>query len=222
MELQQEFTVPVEVEEAWRALLDIESVAPCMPGTTVESYDGETIKGSVKVKVGPITLTYRGNAVFEERDEAARRVVLAADGRDSRGQGTARAKVTGVLTPSEKGDGTAVRVTVDLTVTGRPAQFGRGVIADVGDRLTSTFAQNLAERLRTPAPSQPPAAAEEETAAEERETAEPAPAPPAEAAPLDLGRAAALPVAKRLAVPLAVLAVGALLFRAIRRRRRAR
>jgi carbon monoxide dehydrogenase subunit G len=205
MELKQDFTVPAEVDEVWRALLDIESVAPCMPGTTVEGYDGETVKGAVKVKVGPITLTYRGNAVFEERDEAARRVVLVADGRDSRGQGTARAKVTGVLEPGEKG-GTAVKVTVDLTVTGKPAQFGRGVIADVGDRLTATFAENLAAQLAKPAA---PAAAEQ--------PAQAAPAPEAE--PINLARTAGAPVAKRLALPLAALALGALAFRALRRRR---
>ncbi|MFF1706575.1 SRPBCC domain-containing protein [Streptomyces sp. NPDC058252] len=146
MDLHHEFTVPVPVQDAWRVLLDIERVAPCMPGATVEDYDGKTITGSVKVKVGPITLTYRGTAVFEEQDEAAHRMVLVASGREARGQGTARATVTGTL--SERDGGTAVSVRTDLTVTGRPAQFGRGVMAEVGDKLVGRFADCLSERLK--------------------------------------------------------------------------
>ncbi|MFC9954950.1 SRPBCC family protein, partial [Streptomyces prasinus] len=106
MELHHEFTVPVPVDDAWPALLDIERVAPCLPGATVEEYDGRTVTGSVKVKVGPVTVTYRGKAVFEERDEAARRMVLAASGRETRGQGTPRATVTATL--GERDGGTAV------------------------------------------------------------------------------------------------------------------
>src|SRR3954469_4754187 len=149
MELHHEFTVPVPVDDAWRTLLDIERVAPCMPGATVEEYDGKTVTGSVKVKVGPITVTYKGTAVFEEQDESAHRMVLIASGRETRGQGTARATVTGTLT--ERDGGTAVSVRTDLTVTGRPAQFGRGVMAEVGDRLVGQFAQCLSERLTEPA-----------------------------------------------------------------------
>lgn len=145
MELRHEFTVPVPVEEAWRTLLDIERVAPCLPGTTVQEFDGEKITGTVKVKVGPVTLTYRGTAVFEERDEAAHRMVLKASGKEVRGQGTARATVTAGLTAS--GEGTAVAVLTDFAVTGRPAQIGRGVIAEVGDKLVGRFADCLAERL---------------------------------------------------------------------------
>lgn len=144
MELRHEFTVPVPVEEAWRTLLDIERVAPCLPGTTVQEFDGEEITGTVKVKVGPVTLTYRGTAVFEERD-AAHRMVLKASGKEVRGQGTARATVTAGLTAS--GEGTAVAVLTDFAVTGRPAQIGRGVIAEVGDKLVGRFADCLAERL---------------------------------------------------------------------------
>ncbi|MEV1086021.1 SRPBCC family protein [Streptomyces sp. NPDC050211] len=145
MELHHEFTVPVPVDDAWRTLLDIERVAPCMPGASVEEYDGKTVTGSVKVKVGPITVTYKGTAVFEEQDESAHRMVLIASGRETRGQGTARATVTGTL--SERDGGTAVSVRTDLTVTGRPAQFGRGVLAEVGDRLVGQFAACLSERL---------------------------------------------------------------------------
>ncbi|MEV0961692.1 SRPBCC family protein [Streptomyces sp. NPDC049910] len=145
MELRHEFTVPVPVEEAWRMLLDIERVAPCLPGTTVQEVDGEKIAGTVKVKVGPVTLTYRGTAVFEERDEAAHRMVLKASGKEVRGQGTARATVTAGLTAS--GEGTAVSVLTDFAVTGRPAQIGRGVLAEVGEKLVGRFADCLSGQL---------------------------------------------------------------------------
>ncbi|MGW4567510.1 SRPBCC family protein [Streptomyces sp. NPDC004561] len=197
MELHHEFTVPVPVDDAWHALLDIERVAPCLPGAVVEDYDGKTVTGSVKVKVGPVTVTYRGTAVFEEQDAVAHRMVLAASGRETRGQGTARATVTGTL--SEHEGGTAVSVRTDLTVTGRPAQFGRGVLAEVGDRLVGQFATCLADRLTEPAPTaggQP----------DRPEEAQPAPAPREEPEPLDLLRTAGLPVAKRAAALAAALA----------------
>ncbi|MGW2719301.1 SRPBCC family protein [Streptomyces sp. NPDC001492] len=200
MELHHEFTVPVPVDEAWQTLLDIERIAPCMPGAMVEEYDGKTVTGSVKVKVGPITVTYKGTAVFEEQDETAHRMVLIAGGRETRGQGTARATVTGTL--SERDGGTAVSVRTDLTVTGRPAQFGRGVMADVGDRLVGQFAQCLSERIVEPEPAV--AVAE----------------PPEETAPLDLFRAAGVPVAKRAAVAVAAAVVAAVVFTRVRRWRR--
>lgn len=198
MELHHEFTVPVPVDDAWPALLDIERIAPCMPGASVEEYDGKTVTGSVKVKVGPITVTYKGTAVFEEQDEAAHRMVLIASGRETRGQGTARATVTGTL--AENDGGTTVSVRTDLTVTGRPAQFGRGVMAEVGDRLVGQFAACLAERLTEPAPVD---------------------AAPEEPEPLDLFRTAGVPVAKRAAVAVAAVVLVALVFARIRRWRRA-
>ncbi|MFD8717316.1 SRPBCC family protein [Streptomyces sp. NPDC059629] len=198
MELHHEFTVPVPVDDAWHALLDIERVAPCLPGAVVEEYDGKTVTGSVKVKVGPVTVTYRGTAVFEEQDESAHRIVLAASGRETRGQGTARATVTGTL--SECDGGTAVSVRTDLTVTGRPAQFGRGVLAEVGDRLVGQFAACLAERL-TERPQDEPVLDEEEPE------------------PLDLLRTAGLPVAKRAAALLAAALLAWLIARRQRRRR---
>ncbi|MEU6063716.1 SRPBCC family protein [Streptomyces sp. NPDC047082] len=209
MELQHEFTVPVPVPDAWRALLDIERVAPCMPGATVEDYDGKTVTGSVKVKVGPITVTYKGTAVFEEQDESAHRIVLIASGRETRGQGTARATVTGTL--SEQDGGTAVSVRTDLTVTGRPAQFGRGVMAEVGDRVVGQFAACLSERLAEPATPSHAATAT---------TAEPLP----ETEPLDLLRTAGVPVAKRAGIAAGFAAAVALLVAGIlarvRRRKR--
>ncbi|MEU5890994.1 SRPBCC family protein [Streptomyces sp. NPDC047461] len=195
MELLHEFTVPVPVDEAWRALLDIERVAPCMPGATVQDYDGKTVNGSVKVKVGPITVTYKGTAVFEEQDEDTHRVVLIASGRETRGQGTARATVTGTLT--EQDGGTAVSVRTDLTVTGRPAQFGRGVMAEVGDRIIGRFAQNLAEQLGDEPQETPPPVVDE---------------------PLDLIRTAGVPVAKRAAAAAAVVVALVVVLRRWRRR----
>ncbi|MFG2550945.1 SRPBCC family protein [Streptomyces sp. NPDC048581] len=198
MELHHEFTVPVPVDEAWRTLLDIEHVAPCMPGASVEEYDGKTVTGAVKVKVGPITVTYKGTAVFEDQDETAHRMVLLASGRETHGQGTARATMTGTL--SEHDGGTAVSVRTDLTVTGRPAQFGRGVMAEVGDRLVGQFAACLSERLAEPAGS---AAVAEEQPDE----------------PLDLLRTAGVPVAKRAGAVVAVV-VGVLVVARVRRWRR--
>ncbi|MEU6196264.1 SRPBCC family protein [Streptomyces sp. NPDC047061] len=208
MELHHEFGVPVPVDEAWHALLDIERVAPCLPGAVVEDYDGRTVTGSVKVRVGPVTVTYRGTAVFEEQDGAAHRMVLVANGRETRGQGTARATVTATL--AERDGGTAVSVRTDLTVTGRPAQFGRGVLSEVGDRLVGQFADCLAERLaeRVPGPGGEP-----EPPGEDFGEAVPA-------QPLDLLRTAGVPVAKRAAAVAAVLAV--LTVAAARLRRRLR
>ncbi|MEU0912688.1 SRPBCC family protein [Streptomyces althioticus] len=221
MELRHEFTVPVPVDDVWRALLDIERVAPCLPGATVEEYDGRTVTGSVRVKVGPVTVTYKGTAVFEERDEEARRVVLVAGGRDARGQGTARATVTGTL--GERDGGTAVTVHTDLTVTGRPAQFGRGVMSEVGERIIGRFAACLAQRLTEPADGRDEAR-EAPTASGGRASADvrvPERAAPAEG-PLDLLRTAGVPVVARAAAALAAVVVVAASVLRIRRRRSAR
>ncbi|MFE7233780.1 SRPBCC family protein [Streptomyces sp. NPDC002405] len=214
MELNHEFTVPVPVDDAWRALLDIERVAPCLPGATVQEYDGKTVTGSVKVKLGPITVTYKGTAVFEEQDEAAHRMVLVASGRETRGQGTARATVTGTL--QERDGGTAVAVRTDLTVTGRPAQFGRGVLAEVGDRLVGQFADSLSQRLA----ETPPVAAEGAAGTEVREAPAEHAARYAEPEPLDLLRTAGVPVAKRAAVAVGAALAVALLIVGVRRLRR--
>ncbi|MFF9126936.1 SRPBCC family protein [Streptomyces sp. NPDC014889] len=218
MELHHEFTVPVPVDDAWRALLDIERVAPCLPGATVQEYDGKTVTGSVKVKLGPITVNYKGTAVFEEQDETAHRMVLAASGRETRGQGTARATVTGTL--QERDGGTAVSVLTDLTVTGRPAQFGRGVLAEVGDRLVGQFADCLSRRLAETPPAAAEGAAAGSAATEAREKpAEPVPRY-AEPEPLDLLRTAGVPVAKRAAAAAGAALAVALLIVGVRRLRR--
>ncbi|MEU4542549.1 SRPBCC family protein [Nonomuraea dietziae] len=145
MRFEHEFTVPVPIEQAWAALLDVERVAPCLPGATLDIVEGEEFTGRMKVKVGPITVTYRGTARFEDVDKDAYTLTLQASGKEARGSGTASASVTARLTAA--GDATAVRVETTFNVTGRPAQFGRGVMAEVGGKLIDRFAENLAELL---------------------------------------------------------------------------
>lgn len=199
MQLEHTFTVPVGVEDAWLVLLDIERIAPCMPGAVIDSVDGDNFTGSVKVKLGPIGLTYKGKASFIEKDVTARRAVIDARGRDSRGSGTANAKVTATL--REVAGGTEVVVLTDLDITGKPAQFGRGVMVDVGNKLIGQFADCLAGKLSAGAGAEPvaaepadpaeaagtPAVASDETAAVAdvpSDNASPATAPAHAAAPV--------------------------------------
>jgi carbon monoxide dehydrogenase subunit G len=152
VQMQHHFTVPVPIDVAWPALLDLERVAPCMPGATLTKADGNEFAGSVKVRLGPISLLYKGNGSFTDIDADARRVVIDASGKDSRGNGTASATVTAVLAP--QGDSTSVQVDTDLKVTGKPAQLGRGMISEVGGKIIDQFAQCLAERLAGPEPEE--------------------------------------------------------------------
>ena len=145
MQLENSFTVPVPIDEAWRVLLDIERIAPCMPGAALDTVDGDDFTGRVKVKLGPINLTYQGKASFIEKDEAAHKAVIDARGKDQRGNGTAAAVVTAKL--AAEGSITRVDVLTDLNITGRPAQFGRGVMTDVGNKLLGQFADKLAAQL---------------------------------------------------------------------------
>ena len=145
MDLEHSFIIPVPPEQAWQALLDVEQVAPCMPGATVDAFDGEVISGKIKVKVGPVQMTYAGTARFTEKDEATKTVVLEASGKETRGSGTASATVRSSL--QDEAGQTRVLVRTSMTVTGRPAQFGRGVMAEVGGRIIGKFATNLAAQL---------------------------------------------------------------------------
>jgi carbon monoxide dehydrogenase subunit G len=145
MDLEHSFIIPVPPEQAWQALLDVEQVAPCMPGATVDGFDGEVISGKIKIKVGPVQMTYAGKAHFTEKDEATKTVVLEASGKETRGSGTASATIRSSL-QDENGQ-TRVLVRTTMTVTGRPAQFGRGVMAEVGGRIIGKFAANLAAQL---------------------------------------------------------------------------
>ncbi|WP_283138613.1 SRPBCC family protein [Rhizohabitans arisaemae] len=160
MQLEHEFTVPVPVEQAWAVLLDVERVVPCLPGATLDRIDGNEFTGRMKVKVGPITVTYRGDATFADIDEEEHSLTIKGAGKEARGTGTASATVRARLHPD--GETTRVTVVTSFTVTGRPAQVGRGVLAEVGGRLIDRFAANLAQRLVEP--EQPETAAAPETA----------------------------------------------------------
>src|SRR6202034_3918171 len=171
MELERSFTVPVPEDRAWEVLMDVKRVAPCMPGASLDSVDGDDIKARIKVKVGPIAMTYAGTARFTERDPQAHVIVLEASGKETRGAGTASATVRSVL----EGQGAQTHVTVhtSLNVTGRPAQFGRGVMAEVGGKLIGIFASNLADMLSAePASRAAPAADEGSGQQDDQESAQ--------------------------------------------------
>ncbi|MBG0827878.1 SRPBCC family protein [Planomonospora sp. ID67723] len=158
MRFEHEFTVPVPVEQAWAVLLDVERVAPCLPGAVLDTVDGDSFTGRMKVKVGPITVTYRGEARFEDVDKDAHALTVKASGKEARGSGTAGATVTARLHP--EGADTRVTVGTSFNVTGRPAQFGRGVMAEVGAKLIDRFAANLSELLaESPGTAAEPSAA---------------------------------------------------------------
>lgn len=182
MELENTFTVPAGIAEAWAAFNDPRRVAPCFPGATLESYEGDSFTGTVKVKLGPISLTYKGKGTFVERNEKEHKVVIEASGRDSRGNGTASATVTGTL-HADSDDQTTVKMVTDMTVTGRPAQFGRGVMADVSDKIVGQFSSCLATKL---GPGEETAAVGDSAPAGKKSapgTAEPSPAPAKDPAP---------------------------------------
>ena len=155
MDLNHSFTVPASLAETWRTFEDIESVAGCFPGATVTEVDGEDFKGTCKVKLGPIAMVYSGTGTFVEKDEQARRFVIDAKGKDKRGNGTAGALVTATLT-DEGGGSTRVDVNTDLAITGKPAQFGRGVIEDISNKLLQQFVTCLQDKVGV---SEPAAAA---------------------------------------------------------------
>ena len=161
MELSHEFTVPATLEETWEAFNDIESVAECFPGATVTSVEGDTFIGSCKVKLGPISLVYNGTGTFVEKDEAGRRMVIDAKGKDKRGNGTAGAHVTATMT--QEGTSTRVQVMTDLNITGKPAQFGRGVMQDVSDKLLGQFTACLEQKVGDSSAATAAAAAVAET-----------------------------------------------------------
>ena len=168
MLLENKFTIDAPIEKAWTALNTPQTIAPCFPGATLTEYEGDTFTGTVKVKLGPISLTYKGKGVYKERDDVNHRVVIDANGRDSRGNGTAEATVTGSMV-ADGPDKTAVTMVTDMKVTGRPAQFGRGVISDVADKIIGQFAACVASKLQA---EDAPAAAQESIAESGEETAQ--------------------------------------------------
>ena len=162
MKINNEFTVGVPVEEAWETMLNLERIAPCLPGAAIQGSEGEEYQGTMKVKIGPITANYKGTAKFEETDEENRRAVLKATGRDARGQGTASATIVSTL--QEEGDDTRVMVETDMKLTGRAAQFGRGIAQDVATRMLEQFAECLEREISGGgAAREAPGAASEET-----------------------------------------------------------
>lgn len=143
IELDNSFTVPVPPEQAWDVLLDVERIAPCMPGATVTSVSDDEIAGQVKVKLGPLSLSYKGTAKFIEKDQANRAIAIEASGKETRGAGTAAATVHASLKPADAEGQTLVAIHTSLNVTGRPAQFGRSLLPEVSGKLIGQFATNL-------------------------------------------------------------------------------
>lgn len=211
MDLLNSFVVPADIETAWKTLLDVEAIAPCMPGAKLDTVDGDNFTGTVKVKLGPVSMTYGGKAHFVEKDEATHKAVIQGTGKETRGSGTASALVTTQLI-SEGPNSTRVEVTTDLTVTGKPAQFGRGVMQDVAGRIIDQFAANLEAVIAGGG------AAAEATAAG---AAAPAPKPlPQAADSIDLLGTAGAPVLKRaLPVILGLVAVIGIIWLIARRRK---
>lgn len=156
MELNHSFNVEVPVEDAWRILTNVEMIAPCLPGAQLQEVEGDTYRGVVKVKVGPIQAQFKGQANFVERDDTAHRAVLKGEGRDTGGKGNASALITAELT-AQSPTSTTVTVNTDLSITGKVAQFGRGTMADISNKLLDQFVVNLnaliAEQPAGPAPS---------------------------------------------------------------------
>src|SRR5579863_9524052 len=165
IELDNSFTVPVPPEQAWDVLLDVERIAPCMPGASVTSVEGDEIAGQVKVKLGPLSLSYKGTAKFTEKDPASHTIVIEATGKETRGAGTASATVHASLKPDDAEGQTTVSIHTSLNVTGRPAQFGRSLLPEVSGKLIDQFAANLAALIdSTNRPAEAEAAAEPEAA----------------------------------------------------------
>ncbi len=218
MELHNSFVVPADIETAWKTLLDVEAIAPCMPGATLTSFDGDAFTADVKVKLGPVMMLFGGEGKFVKRDEATHTVVIDASGKEKKGAGTAAAVVTAKLV-SEGPESTRADIVTDLTVTGKAAQFGRGVMADVSKRLIDQFAGNLETVIMTrkaAATGAAAAAVAGAAASSDGVTTAQAPAAPAPVLnneALDLGNAAMVPVLKRVVpIVIGVVVVGGIIW----------
>lgn len=224
MDLNHSFTVNVPVDDAWRILTDVERIAPCLPGAQLQEIEGDTYRGAVKVKVGPIQAQFKGQANFLERDEVAHHIVLKGEGRDIGGKGNASAIITADLTAITESS-TSVVVNTDLSITGKVAQFGRGTMADISNKLLAQFVENLnvliadqptsaaTSKPAAPAPSATEATPAAATSAPETTTSEPAvrkiDAPEAEA--LNLLSVSTGAIAKR-AIPVVIVVAAVLAF----------
>jgi carbon monoxide dehydrogenase subunit G len=197
MDLNHEFTVNVPVAEAWVILTDLERIAPCLPGAQLTEIEGDTYRGQVKIKVGPILAQFKGQASFVSRDDVAHKATLKGEGRDTTGKGNASAMITAELT-SVTPTSTKCTVHTDLSISGKVAQFGRGALADVSDKLLAQFSENLNQLISAaPAPSAP-VVAETTPASSEQPTIRKIDGP--EVAPLNLLDTAGSTIAKR-AIP---------------------
>lgn len=227
MDLNNSFEVAADRATAWRVLNDVERIAPCLPGAQLEEIDGDEYKGNVKVKVGPITAQYKGKATFVEQNEAEGKVVIKGDGRDSRGAGNASALITATLHEIDA-DNTRVDVYTDLSITGKAAQFGRGVMGEVSAKLMGQFAENLQELLAEEQVDGDAAEAVQDTPAQDSAAqGTPGEEPAADAGPrkinmpeaeaVDLLDAAGASVFKRL-IPVAGVAILLLILRRLFRK----
>ena len=210
--LNHTFSVPVPIAEAWNVLTNVERIAPCLPGAQLQEVEGETYRGAVKVKVGPIQAQFKGQASFVEKDDVNYKVVLKGEGRDTGGKGNASAVITAQLTAIDA-TSTQVNVNTDLSITGKVAQFGRGALADVSDKLLAQFSDNLNNLIA----SEPAAAAPAPEAAPTAETGQPGvrKIDGPEAAPINLIEAAGGTIVKRALPVVAGVAVLVLLLIAI-------
>ena len=200
MELENSFIVPADIDTAWRTLLDVESITPCMPGATLESFTGDAFVANVKVKLGPVTQTFKGEGVFVSTDEATHTAVIKASGKETKGGGTAAANITASLV-AEGPNSTRANIVTDLTITGKIAQFGKGVIVDVSKKLIDQFAANLQQVITAQGSAQaaPDAGGPDSGSA----PAAPAPPPVQAADSIDLLGTAGTPVLKR-ALPVVI------------------
>jgi carbon monoxide dehydrogenase subunit G len=226
MDLNHQFTVAVPVEDAWRILTNVELIAPCLPGAQLQEIEGDTYRGIVKVKVGPIQAQFKGQASFLERDDVAHKAVLKGEGRDTGGKGNASAVITAEMT-AVTADTTAVTVNTDLSITGKVAQFGRGAMADISDKILAQFVENLntliadtpevataaASTAPTPTPAEPDTSASTAPVAPAAESVRKIDGP--EAAPIDLLSAAGSPILKR-AIPVVIVVAAVVLYFALR------
>jgi carbon monoxide dehydrogenase subunit G len=202
MDLNHEFIVNVPVNDAWVILTDLERIAPCLPGAQLTEVEGDTYRGQVKVKVGPIVAQFKGQASFVSRDDVAHTAMLKGEGRDTTGKGTASAIITAQLTEVTP-TSTKCTVVTNLTISGKVAQFGRGALADVSDKLLAQFSENLNQLINSsPAPATTAATTAPATAA----SPEIRKIESAEVAPLDLLGTAGAPILKR-AIPVVVALV---------------
>src|SRR5580693_9178105 len=214
IELDNSFTVPVPPGQAWDVLLDVERIAPCMPGASVTSVEGDEVQGQVKVKLGPLSLAYKGTAKFTEKDQASHTIAIEATGRETKGAGTASANVHASLKPGDAAGSTLVAIHTSLNVTGRPAQFGRSLLPEVSGKLIAQFASNLEAMITADS-------APEEAGTADDSSGEAAPVAAKPAAPamkqeesLNAFKFVVVPVLKRV-IPVA--AVGAAIAVVIRR-----